>query len=400
MQEKITVSNFASLPPGCHKDSQAAGLYIRVREGMATTFMLRYQRDGTRKSVSLGRYPLITLREARSTAILLMQGLARGIDPVSRWKEMTTLPANKVEKKVPTFSEILQPALNDITMVKRWKNVQSEKAWRHTLVDFAEPTLGGMPVNEIGREDILRVLRPIWETKTDTASRLCGRLETVLNWCKAKGYIEGENPARWHGNISLFLPAASAIREVRSHPAPRIDDVPNVFEKMWVAEGRIGPMAVLFGALTATRVGEFIAARWDEINFDDMIWTVPKERRKDRKPYPHRVPLNKFSIAVLERIPRISSYIFPGEVGKHASIATPITCLHAAGFDFTMHGFRSTFRDWAAINEKDFIASEKCLMHSVGNKVTAAYLRTDMLEPRRPIMTEWGQYCFSKVDLG
>lgn len=398
MQEKITASTVGKLPTGTYSDPQLQGLRIRVRDGRAA-FELRYTFAGRRSSLTIGATPTMGLREARVTAQMLKDCVARGLDPAERFRSLSDRAETGQRERAKTFGEILEPALADIIMVKRWKSPQSEAAWRHTLRDFAGPVLGDIPLDEIGREDVLRVLRPIWETKTETAVRLCGRLETVFNWCKAKGYMTVENPARWHGNISLFLPPPSRVREVVSHAAAPVDAVPDVFAKLWTANGTTGPMAVLFGALTATRVGEFIAARWNEIDRGAMVWTIPAERRKDRKPYPHRVPLNRYTLAVLDRLIRVGDFIFPGSYGEHASIATPLMSLRANGYAFTMHGFRSTFRDWAAIHEKDFVASEKCLMHAVGNKVTAAYLRTDMLETRRPIMLDWAEYCFGKIKL-
>ena len=259
------------------------------------------------------------------------------------------------------------------------------------------PIIGDIPLDEIGIKDVLSIVEPIWTTKTETASRVLGQLATFLNWANVHGYRSGDNPAQWNGKISMILPSPNKVKEKKHHAAIGIKEIPELCQQLWEKPIQ-GNLAVLQGILTATRMQEFLDAKWEEFDFDNRIWYMPPERRKDGKGIPLRVPLSDQAIALLKKLPHLTDYVFPGMFAKTMSKTTPCKILKEKGYNVTMHGMRFRFRDWAAITRQDWVVSEKALSHSVGNEVTQAYLRTDMLDERREIMQRWADHCFKLIN--
>lgn len=258
---------------------------------------------------------------------------------------------------------------------------------------YALPVLGRLDVAEIGRDAVLAVLRPIWQTKTETASRLRSRIECILDYCIRRGYRTKENPARWRGGLEFDLPSQGKIQTVKHHEAVTVTEVKALIPRLMTSKSG---KAILFGILTASRVQEFTAAEWSEIDFKKKVWSVPPERRKDGKPYPHRVPLASQTLELLKSIPKNEDgCLFEGMHSKHISFETPRIMLRKMlGRPVTMHGCHSTFRDWCAETLQNPILAEKSLMHATGNKVSQTYQRSDLLEQRRPLMQAWADALF------
>ena len=262
--------------------------------------------------------------------------------------------------------------------------------WIYTIGMYAMPELGGLDVNEITYDDVLQILRPMWKSKTVTASRVRGRLEAIFDYAVRKKYRTKENPARWKGLLEFDLPRQSKVTIVKHHAAPALEDLQRAAVTLYKSDAG-SHLATLFGILTATRCGEFCPAKWDEINFKTRTWYIPPERRKDGKTYPHRVPLSTWAIKVLKKIPRSHrEAIFQGQYREHLSKEMPrVILINAIRKPVTMHGCRSTFSDWCYEHGKNPILTEKSLMHATGNEVYQAYQRSDLLEERRPLMEEY-----------
>ena len=276
-----------------------------------------------------------------------------------------------------------------------WRNGKHASQWENTLAAYAEPVLGALSIQAIDTGLVLKVLEPIWSAKPETASRVRGRIEAVLDWAEVRGLRRGENPARWRGHLDNLLPATAKVRRVEHHAALPYAELPGFIAKLRAQEG-VAARALEFTILTAARTGDTIGALWDEVNTPDKVWIVPAERMKAGKE--HRVPLSPRALAILkdEQEVRTSDYVFPGgKAGKPLSNMAMTEVLRRMGRgDITVHGFRSTFRDWAA--ERTNFPSEvveMALAHAVGDKVEAAYRRGDLFEKRRRLMAEWASYC-------
>jgi integrase len=278
-----------------------------------------------------------------------------------------------------------------------WKNPKHTPLWENTLAAYAEPVIGKISVQAIDTGLVLRVLEPIWRTKPETAGRVRGRIEVILDWAKSRGLRQGENPARWRGHLQYQLPARSKVRRVKHHPALPYAELPCFMAKLREQEG-IGARALEFTILTAARTGEIIGAKRSEASTADMLWTVPAERMKAGKE--HRVPLSGRALTILRDVTALETgddtFIFGGgKQGKPPSNMTMASVLHRMGYaNVTVHGFRSTFRDWAA-ERTDFPNEvvEMALAHAVSNRVEAAYRRGDLFEKRRQLMSEWSNFC-------
>ncbi len=276
-----------------------------------------------------------------------------------------------------------------------WRNPKHLQQWRNTLVAYAHPVFGAVPVDEIDTELVLRMLQPIWREKPETASRLRGRIEAVLDWAKARGYREGENPARSRGHMEQLLPRPSKVASVKHRPALPFAEVPSFIRELRNREG-IAALALEFTILTAARSGEVREATWSEIDLRGGVWTAPAERMKAGRM--HRVPLSSRAVEILERVRRLArvddDYLFPGQkLGKPLSDMTLTAVLRRMGRgDLTVHGFRSTFRDWAGQRFPREVC-EMALAHTVRNKVEVAYARSDVFERRIRPMEESAMFC-------
>lgn len=275
-----------------------------------------------------------------------------------------------------------------------WKNAKHAAQWTTTLKTYAYPLIGESPVQAIDTGLVLKVLEPIWTTKTETANRLRGRIESVLDWARVRGYRERENPARWRGHLEQLLPAPSKVQRVQHHAALPYADLPKFMEALRAQDG-VSASALEFAILTVARTGEVIGAKWSEIDLKERVWTIPAERMKAGKE--HRVPFSARTLAILKSMKALGSgeYVFPGLNNKALSNMALLMLLRRMGReDITAHGFRSTFRDWAA-ERTNFPAevAEMALAHAVGDKVEAAYRRGDLFAKRRELMTAWAKAC-------
>ncbi|MBU2091427.1 MAG: site-specific integrase, partial [Alphaproteobacteria bacterium] len=278
-----------------------------------------------------------------------------------------------------------------------WKNEKHKEQWAATLENYVYPAIGSLPVNLVEVGHVMKILEPIWTVKTETASRVRGRIESVLDWAGVHRYRKGDNPARWKGQLEKLLPAPTRVKRVKHHPALPYKELPG-FIDLLRSQNSIGALALEFTILTAARTGEAIGATWDEIDLPAHIWTVPAERIKAGKE--HRVPLSyrAAEILVMMREGRMNAFVFPGlRKGKPLSNMAMLGVLKRMGCGhLTTHGFRSTFRDWAAeCTSFPSEMAEMALAHTIGNKVEAAYRRGDLFDRRRQMMREFAAYCGS-----
>lgn len=375
---KLRATDIFKYPDGLYADGN--GLYLQVRNnGSARGWVFRGTVNGKRVLKGIGSAKLITLAQARKKVIDLKTG---GIE---------------ASVKAKKFEDFYIEAVEHTAKLKQWKNPKSKSQWLNTIATYALPVIGKKAVGKVTRDDIRKIIDPIYAEKTETASRLIGRLKAVFDYAQVCGLHNGPNPAMWSGNLDQFFAPRSKVSRVVHHKSLDWREIPTVFKALWDI-GSVGALCVMFGTLTASRVNEFVPADWNEIDLKNGVWVMPAGRRKDQKLFPHRVPLNFASKAVLERLPSREGPLFPAVGGeKHLCKESPRKVLHDLGLDVTMHGMRSSFRDWAAETGQDWAASEKALSHSVGNEVTQAYLRTDMLEKRREIMEEWAKWCWSEI---
>ena len=387
---KVTAKNIFTLPEGRH--SVAPNLNLRVRDGKRT-YVLRYCIGGKRKDKHLGSADDLSLTEAKRLADKLRSELAEG--------KLTQTARDKLAEKLkeadaPTFENYALEAIEKIASVRVWKNAKHKAQWFATVRAYAFPVLGKKKLSEIKNTDVLEVLRPIWSTKTETASRVRGRLENIFSYAVTDGLMEF-NPAIWRGNLDRDLPPPSKIQIVEHHEAMPLEVLQEKISCFYPADTRTRQV-ILFTILTASRVGESVPARWDEIDWENRIWSVPPERRKDQKPYPHRVPLSDQAIELLNSVEKKGEEIFcfnADNLGSRYSLAHLLQQM--TNTTATMHGFRSTFRDWAAENGVPDTIAEKCLMHVTGNAVVQAYQRSDLLEQRREVMQAWADAVFAKL---
>lgn len=378
---------YDDLGEGIHRIER--GLYIRKRSGRPTTWLLICSIAGKRKEIRLGLLDEMGISAARAQADKARALIEQGIDPVSQRREARAALAAS-PRAAYRFKDLLEEALPIIARAKRWRNTKSEAQWRASLEAYALPHLGEKLVAEISRSDILEALQPIWESKTETASRTRMRIEALFAYAIASGRYSGQNPATWRGNLDFFLAAPGKIKKKAHFEALPVQAVRDLLAETNWNNPPIGWACIAFCALAACRVNEGARARWDEIDLEVKVWSCP--RRKDGKDYPHRVPLSRQMVALLERLPHDSDYLFPGQgarKGSHLSLETPRALIIKRAGAGTMHGFRSTFRDWAAEHGIDRVLAEKSLMHATGTEVERAYQRSDLLEQRRPVMQAW-----------
>jgi integrase len=392
-----------SAKPGRHCDGD--GLYLLVKPSGAKSWIFRYKMRGAKlREMGLGRAGetrnCVMLAEARDKASVLFRLVKTGIDPLrARDAEEAAEKAAKQDATVRgvTFKEAAGRYL--AAHAAGWKNAKHKQQWFSTIETYANPVFGDLPVRDIQASHVLAAVEPIWLTKSETASRLRGRIETILDFAKARGWRAGENPAAWKGHLSMALPARSKIAKVKHHSALPWKAMSDFMAPLAEQNG-FGARALRFAILAAARSGEVRGATWREINIAEAVWTVPAERMKAGRE--HRVPLSKAALAILEEmaVARLSEdgdeLVFPGQGSRRPlSDMTLTAVLRRMGrSDLTAHGFRSTFRDWAAETTAypaDVV--EMALAHAVGSKVEAAYRRGDLFEKRRRLMDDWATFC-------
>ena len=375
--------------PGLHGDG--CGLYLQVSSFHTKSWLFRYMRDGVARKMGLGPVHTVSLALARKRAAEARLLVLDGHDPIDSRREARAAERVQAVKSL-TFRDCAEKyvASNEAG----WKSVKHREQWRSTLSTYAYPVFGDYPVPAIDTGLVLKVLEPIWVTKTETASRLRGRIETILNWATVREYRTGENPARWRGHLQNALARRSLASKVKHHDAMPYVDIPSFMTDLTERPG-VSARALEFTILTAVRTSEAIGAEWSEIDLTASIWTIPGVRMKAGKV--HRVPLCDRTLAILEGIPRYGeTYVFPGaKIGKPLSNMAMLQLMRAMrGQGATVHGFRSTFRDWAAERtaHADHVV-EMALAHSIGNKVEASYRRGDLFEKRTRLMSDWSMYC-------
>lgn len=400
-KQKLKAKQLASLPDGFYPDGD--GLYLHVK-GNARSWVLRYQFNKKTHKTGLGSLRFVSLAEAREKVFKIKKELANGITPIElKQKEKKEID---VEISVRRFNDYYAEAIENAKRVRKWTSFRQSMRWYKTIERYAVPTIGNIEISKINRDHILKILNPIWDSKTETAAKLQRMLSGVFDYFISRGWI-GENPARWKTGLDQFLPSPGKVQQVTNHPALQWERVPEVIKNL--LSGNVTQYddltmryATIFGIVTASRIQEFVEAKWDEIDFNNNVWIMPIERRKDRKQYPHRVPLPTQIVKLLKglRDTLKGEYIFcPPDKHGHISKESPIRYLRLAANDdvITMHGCRSTFRDWCAENGIDKVLAEKALSHATGNEVEQAYQRSDLLELRRPVMQQWADFCFSQI---
>ncbi len=374
--------------------ADGGGLYLQVTGTGAKSWIYRYMLRGREREMGLGSLSAVCLADARAKAAECRSLRQTGVDPIDRRKEerdqarLDAAAAVKFKDAVTAYID---------THRAGWRNPKHIWQWGATLATYANPIIGDLSVQAIDTTLVLKVLEPIWPNKPETASRLRGRIEAVIDWAIVRGYRKGDNPARWRGHLSKLLPARSKVRKVKHHTALPYVELPDFLVALR-AQGGIAARALEFTILTAARTGEAIGATWDEIREDEKVWVVPDNRMKAGKE--HRVPLSNPVLAILTELKSNKNFdeefVFPG--GKHAkplSNTAMIAVLRRMGRgDLTVHGFRSSFRDWVA-ERTNFPSelAEMALAHAVGDKVEAAYRRGDMFDRRRRLMAEWARFC-------
>lgn len=379
---QVTSKNIGLLPDGRY--TIETNLQVRVTKSKAS-FIFRYQFAGRRRDLSLGSHPTVTVTAAKQEAAKCRALLARGIDPLDVRAEHRAEHA----RRALDFASYAEHALETIFELKHLSEA-TKVSWRGPMKNHILPVLRHKLVADITVQDICEVLDPLWEKKTTIASRIRGQLEAIFTLAKREGVYIGENPATWKGNLEAYFPPPARVHRREHQKAYTIEALADQL-KASLRVDRPVHNAFVFGVLTATRQAEFNDAKWSEIDFEHKVWTVPPERRKDRKPEPFRVPLSDQAIALLKRITPESEYIFSGSYYNNRSVAryyVSTMVQYASGGTATMHGCRSTFRDWCAREGIDTAVAEKCLMHSL-KSVQAAYQRDDLLVRRRPVMQQW-----------
>lgn len=378
--------------PGLHFVGGVRGLALQVAPGGARTWVLRFTIAGKRRDMGLGGFPEVPLAGAREKAREARAKADQGIDPIlHRQEAKSALRASAAAAK--TFDECVSAYVD--AKSAEWRNPKHRQQWSNTLEQYASPVIGKLLVRDVMLAHVLKILEPIWTTKTETASRLRGRIESVLNWATVRGYRSGENPARWRGHLDKLLPKPSKVVKVEHHAALDVNAVPGFMSALREQKG-LGARALEFTILTAARSGEVRGATWDEIDLDNAVWTIPAERMKAGRE--HRVPLSPAAIKLLHALPRIegATLLFPSTKNTPLSDMTLTGVLRRMGVEAVPHGFRSTFRDWAAERTnfpRDVV--EMALAHTIGDKVEAAYRRGDLFAKRVQLMSAWSKFCDS-----
>ena len=382
-----------------------SGLMLQITQNGGRTWLLRVMVGAQRREIGLGGFPDVTLAQARERAREAKDQIRRGIDPVEERKAARSALV-AAQGRGLLFKYAVDRCL--AAKLDGFKNSKHRDQWRNTLTQYALPVLGGMTVEQITVQDVLRVLQPIWQRKTETAKRLRGRIEAVLSWATVAGHRTGDNPARWAGNLKELLPSPEKVAAKDNHPALALDDLPRWFAALRKRQG-LGARALEFLALTAARSGDVRGATWEEIDIERGLWVVPAERMKMKRE--HRVPLSPAAVDLLRGLPRFEGtrLVFPATRGGPLSdmtLSQTMRRMHEAelaaqrlGFvdsrskrPAVPHGLRSSFRDWVA--EATIYPGEMAevaLAHRISNVVEAAYRRGDMVEKRRRMMRDWAE---------
>lgn len=380
--------------PGRYTDPATKGLNLNVKNGRKY-WVFRYTFAGQRRDLTLGAYPDISLKEARNRAVACRAELIAGREPNTYWK--TTVHPTTQSNSGPIFREFALQCIN--AKSHEWRNQKHSEQWYNTLATYADPVIGSLPLDEIDTEHILKILTPIWHIKTETASRLRGRIEWVLASATTRKLRSGQNPAAWRGHLETVLPRPSRVAPVKHHPALAYKQIPALMKQLADIDG-VSALALQFLILNASRSGEVLGALRSEVD-ETGLWTIPGTRMKAGKA--HRVPLGQRSLDLLQVAKMLdagSRHLF-SKNGRALSNMAMLMLIRRMSLGVTVHGFRSAFRDWVAEETShNPDAAEIALAHTIPNKVESAYRRGDMLEQRRRLMNDWEAYCFREIAEG
>jgi integrase len=406
----------AKTKPGLYADG--LGLYLQIAKGGSKSWIFRFMLDGRPRKMGMGSVHTVSLAKARERAAEHRLKLLDADDPIEL-RRAEKMAKRAAETTALSFKEAAEQYIK--AHRASWKNVKHADQWEATLKTYAYPVFGDLAVSRVDVALVMKVLEPIWYTKTETASRVRGRIESVLDWAKARHLRDGENPARWKGHLDKLLPARSKVAKVGHQPALPYPEIGSFMQDLRGMEG-VSPRALEFAILTASRAEAAIGALWQEIDFGSGMWTISPARMKGQKgaSKEHRVPLSTRVVELLKSLPREDGnvHVFvggrKGEPLSDAAMGATIKRMHAAGLKagrggwvdpkeldkkgnakvVVPHGFRSTFRDWGS--EQTAYPNEMlemALAHTVANKVEAAYRRGDMVEKRRRLMEDWATFC-------
>jgi integrase len=392
---RLSPAGVRNARPGMHADG--GGLWLQVSEGEGDTlrrsWIFRFASGGRERKMGLGSFNTISLAEARQKAANCRKLRQEGLDPIEH-RDAQKRAAAVASAKSITFEKAAERYM--AAHRAGWRNVKHASQWKNTLDTYVVPVLGKVPVSAVDVALVMQVLEPIWTEKPETAGRVRGRIEAVLDWATAHKFRqEGLNPARWRGHLDKLLPNRSKVRHVRHHPALPYAEMGDFMAALRLQDGTAA-RALEFAILTAARTGEVIGARWEEFDLEVGLWTVPEERMKSGKV--HRAPLSNAALGLLQAMHNLrrGPHVFPGDRQDKplSTMALLMVLRRMSRGDLTAHGFRSTFRDWAA--ECTSFPREVCelaLAHAIGDKVEAAYRRGDLLSQRRKLTEAWAVYC-------
>lgn len=376
--------------PGMWAVGGVSGLYLRVNEKDGRSWVLRATVGSKRRDMGLGGYPDVTLAGAYDKARQARAKIDSGTDPILHRKQVLSELMAQQATEI-TFSQAATQYI--AAQSDGWRNPKHRQQWANTLETYANPVIGKMLVRDVNHNHVLQILEPIWKIKTETATRVRGRIESVLDWATVRKHRTGENPARWKGHLEHMLAAPGKLAKVEHHSALPIDDMPTFMAALSKRDGTAA-RALEFVILTAARSGEVRGMTWGEIDSESNIWTVPGDRMKAGKE--HRVPLSTPLVRMLVRPSKCkdTDLVFPATNGAMISDMSMTAVLRRMEAKAVPHGFRSTFRDWAA-ERTDYPRdmAEMALAHTVSDKVEAAYRRGDMLDKRRQMMQDWADFC-------
>jgi integrase len=377
--------------------ADGGGLYLQVTEGADGTprksWLFRYTVGGRERQMGLGPLSDVSLAEARERAVGARELRRAGKDPIS---ERQALRAGNalLAAKAMSFDECAKSYI--AAHQAGWRNMKHASQWTNTINTYCLPVFGRLPVQLVDVTVVMKVLEPIWTTKPETASRVRGRIERILDWAKVRGYRDGDNPARWRGHLDHLLPARGKVRRVKHHAALPYAELPGFMVSLRTRDATAA-RALEFAVLTAARTGEVIGAKWDEIDLAGRVWVIPAARMKAG--VEHRVPLSGPALEILNGMKKAQTgvYVFPGESRTTLSnMAFLMLLRRMKRADITAHGFRSTFRDWVEEQtDTPRAVAEMALAHTIGSAVEAAYRRSDLFEKRRVLMGRWAVFCTS-----
>lgn len=380
--------------PGRYAVGVVDGLHLEVSGTGARSWLLRVMIGGKRCDMGLGGYPAVTLAGAREAARLAREKIRGGTNPIEQTKAARSA-LKAAQAAALTFRQAAEKYID--AHKAGWSNDKHAKQWTSTLSAYAYPKVGHVLVKDIDLPQVLGILEPIWQSKTETASRLRGRIESVLDWATARDYRQGPNPARWRGHLDKLLPKPSKVARVEHHDALPPAEVA-AFVTALRSQAGIGARALEFAILTAARSGEVRGATWSEIDTDARVWLIPGDRMKAGRE--HRVPLSGDAVRLLDSLPRVagSDFLFTAPRGGKLSDMTLSAVIRRMGAPCVPHGFRSSFRDWASeLTNYPSEMAEMALAHTIGDKVEAAYRRGDLFEKRRQMMADWATFCSSPI---